>query len=198
MGTALLIVAFVVETVLAAYCITTRSNHTRVRALVRVGALAGFVLLALVSGMQWDFRWYGLTLLLLVWGALGAVTLIRRSATTKEYRGGRVVRRAVLSLFLTFIGLTPSLVFPEHGSVATTGEFAVATATYSYTDPDRVETYTTTGEQRQLRVGLLYPQGAHGTYPLVVFSHGRTATKSSNTSLHNELASHGYVRLARS
>jgi dienelactone hydrolase len=56
-----------------------------------------------------------------------------------------------------------------------------------------VETYTTTGEHRQLSVELWYPQGAHGTYPLIVFSHGGMATKSSNTSLYNELASHGYV-----
>ena len=121
------------------------------------------------------------------------MTLIRGGATTKEYRGKRIVRRAVLSLFLAFVGLTPALVFPEHGTVATTGEFAVATATYNYTDPNRVETYTATGEHRQLSVELWYPQDADGTYPLVVFSHGGTATKSSNTSLYNELASHGYV-----
>ena len=69
MGTVLLLVAFVIESALAVYCIVTRSNHLRARALIRVGALAGFVLLAMASVIQWDLRWYGLTLLLLVWGS---------------------------------------------------------------------------------------------------------------------------------
>jgi len=192
-GTALLIIAFVLETALAAYCIVTKSSQTTVRAIIRVGALAGFVVLALVSVIQWDLRWYGLTVLLLVWGTLGAVTLIRGRATKKEFRGKRIVLRAVFSLFLAFIGLTPALVFPEHGAIATTGEFQVATVTYTYTDPNRMETYTNSGEQRRLRVELWYPHDARGTYPLIVFSHGTTGTKSSNTSLYNELASHGYV-----
>jgi hypothetical protein len=38
-GTALLIIAFVIETALAAYCIATKENHTRLRAIIRVGVL---------------------------------------------------------------------------------------------------------------------------------------------------------------
>jgi dienelactone hydrolase len=164
-----------------------------VRAITRLGALAGFVVLSLVSMIQWDLRWYGLTVLLLVSGTLGAVTLLRGDATKKNFQGNRVVLRAVLSLFLAFIGLTPALVFPEHNAMATTGQFQVATVTYTYTDPNRMETYTNNGEQRRLRVELWYPRDALGTYPLIVFSHGTTGTRSSNTSLYNELASHGYV-----
>ena len=114
--------------------------------------------------IQWDLRWYGLTVLLLVSGTLGAVTLLRGDATKKNFQGNRVVLRAVLSLFLAFIGLTPALVFPEHNAMATTGEFQVATVTYTYTDPNRMETYTNNGEQRRLRVELWYPRDALGTY----------------------------------
>lgn len=151
------------------------------------------MLLALVSVIQWELRWYGLAVLLVVWGTLGTVTLVRGRAAEKEFRGKRVVWRAVFSLLLALVGLAPALVFPEHGTVAATGEFQVATFTYTYTDPNRVETYTNTGEQRRLSVELWYPQDVHGTYPLIVFSHGTTGTRSSNTSLYNELASHGYV-----
>ena len=52
------------------------------------------------------------------------------------------------------------------------------------------------GETRASAWSSWYPQDAHATYPLIVFSHGGMATKSSNTSLYNELASHGYVVVA--
>ncbi len=193
MGTALLFVAFAVETVLAALCILTRSNQSKVRAIVRVAAFAGFVVLALLSVVRWDLRWYGLTCLLAVWGILGVVTLVRTRAIGKGFRVRRVVLSAVFSFLLAFLGLAPAMVFPEHGTLATTGEFRVATVTATYSDPGREETYAQSGGPRRLSVDLWYPLDASGRYPLVVFSHGTTATKSSNTSLYNELASHGYV-----
>ncbi|MBI4899454.1 MAG: alpha/beta hydrolase [Actinobacteria bacterium] len=193
MGAILLFVAFAVETALAAFRIVTKSNQPRVRAVLRAAALAGFVVLALLSVVRWDLRWYGLTLLLVVWGVLGVVEWVRRRGGSKVFRVRNVVLGAVFSFFLFFLGLAPALVFPEHAVLDATGEFRVATVTQTYSDPGRTETYTKSGGQRRLSVDLWYPLEAEGTYPLVVFSHGTTATKSSNTSFYNELASHGYV-----
>jgi dienelactone hydrolase len=77
--------------------------------------------------------------------------------------------------------------------VGATGEYQVSTKTYTYTDISRVESYTDTGKNRKLNVQLWYPENLDGTYPLIVFSHGGLGIKSSNESLYNELASHGYV-----
>ena len=74
-----------------------------------------------------------------------------------------------------------------------TGDYPVSSVTYTYTDVNRVETFTDTGENRQINVGLWYPENEKGTYPLIVFSHGGISTKTSNESLYNELASHGYI-----
>lgn len=102
---------------------------------------------------------------------------------------------AVGILLLLAITLIPALVFPKHEFIETTGGYQVATALYTYTDKNRIETYANTGENRKLTVAFWYPKnyGEAATYPLVVFSHGSFGVKSSNVSLYNELASHGYV-----
>jgi dienelactone hydrolase len=146
--------------------------------------------------IEWSSRWYGLAALLLVWATLGVWTLIRSKAVKKEYRGKEIMFLASGALLLVFIAVIPALIFPQYQAVAATGEYPVATVTYTYTDTNRVETYTNTGENRKLNVELWYPQNANGTYPLIAFSHGTTGTKTSNMSLYNELASHGYVVVA--
>jgi len=40
---------------------------------------------------------------------------------------------------------------------------------------------------------MWFPKNADTTFPLIVFSHGAFGMKTSNKSLYNELASHGYV-----
>jgi pimeloyl-ACP methyl ester carboxylesterase len=73
------------------------------------------------------------------------------------------------------------------------GEYQVATSAYTYTDTNRIETFTDTGEFRKLNVKMWYPENTETRYPLIVFSHGGISTKSSNESLYHELASNGYV-----
>lgn len=203
MGTIILMIAFVMEAAFATYCIITKSNQKQVRSFVRIGALAAFVILTLVSVIEWSLRWYGLAALLLVWAALGAWTLIhtalpnKEARKEKEYKTRRIVVKAVTMLLLVTVALIPPLVFPHYELIKTTGEHKVATVLYTYTDKNRVETYTNTGEKRKLNVEFWYPKdydkAALHTYPLVIFSPGGFGVRSSNESLFNELASHGYV-----
>jgi predicted dienelactone hydrolase len=74
-----------------------------------------------------------------------------------------------------------------------TGEYQVATVTYTYTDTSRIETFTDTGANRKVNVGCWYPENSDGKYPLVVFSHGDFGVRASNTTTFMELASNGYV-----
>jgi hypothetical protein len=181
------------EAAFTAYCILTKSNQKKVRSVLRVSAFAGFVLFTLSAVIEWSVRWYALAALLLGWAALGAWTLFDGKTDKRDYQGRRIAFQAIASLLLFLIAVTPALIFPQYQPIETTGEYQVATVTYTYTDTNRVETYTTTGENRMLNVEFWYPQDANGTYPLIVFSHGTTGTRTSNTSLYNELASHGYV-----
>ncbi len=193
MADIVLIVAFVAETAFAAYCIVTRSNQRRVRNFMRIAALALFLLLALVSVIQWSVIWYGLALLLIIWAALGVRGLLRKAADSGRYAAIRVVGRALATLLLVLIVIVPALILPQHRAVAVTGPHAVATVSYFYTDPNRIETFTNTGAHRQVSVEFWYPADAAGRYPLVVFSHGSLGTGLQNASTFTDLASNGYV-----
>jgi dienelactone hydrolase len=193
MGSIILAIAVIAEVAFAAYCIVTKSSHRRVRNWERVGAFAAFLLLALLTVIQWSFRWYGLALLLVIWAALGAWALVRRKPEESSYRTGGMVRRGILTLLRIWLVLAPALVFPQHKQPAVTGSHPVATASYSYTDPSRVETFSKTGGNREVNLECWYPSDATGKYPLVIFSHGTGGVKTSNTSTFLNLASNGYV-----
>lgn len=193
METILFGIALVVEAAFATYCIITKSNQRRVRNFVRIGALAAFVILALVAVIQWSWQWYGLAALLLVWAALGAWGLIGKQHTEKEFKSGPIVLKAIGAVLLIAVVMVPAFLFPQHKQPGLTGKYAVATANYTYTDRSRIETFTNTGEKRKVNVEFWYPQGTEGKFPLVVFSHGGLGTRTSNTSTFMELASNGYV-----
>lgn len=109
----------------------------------------------------------------------------------------RVVLKALGVIALILGVALPAIIFPQHRLLATTGQYRVANVTYTYTDTSRLETYTDTGENRNLNVEFWYPESCDEAIlnlcPLIVFSHGSTGIRSSNESLYNELASHGYV-----
>ncbi len=193
MGTIVFLVALVIEAAFAFYCIGTKSNQKQLRGVVRIGALAAFVLFTLLPVIQWSFRWYALAALLFVWALLGAITLLRKREDTSAYRPGRLVLKAFGMLLLVAVALIPAFVFPQHKPPRVTGTHPVATVNYTYTDESRVETFTNTGEKRKLNVECWFPKDGTERYPLVVFSHGAFGIKSSNTSTFTELASNGYV-----
>jgi dienelactone hydrolase len=174
-------------------CILTKSNQKNARSFLRLGAFAVFVIFTLVSVIEWSFRWYGIAALLLIWAALGAWSLLRKKEEKNEYRPGRIVFKAIAVLPMVAIAVTPALIFPQHDLPPMTGEYQVATVTYTYTDTSRIETFTDTGENRKVNVGCWYPENSDGKYPLVVFSHGAFGVRASNTTTFMELASNGYV-----
>ena len=192
MGTIIFSVAFIVEIIFAVYCFVTKATHERVRSYIRIGALAAFVLFTLVSVIQWSFRWFGLALLLLVWAILGVWNLISKKPE-KGYRTSSVVSRAILGILLVCLAIVPALVFPQTKLPPQTGTHPVATVKYTYTDKSRIETFTNTGENREVNVEFWIPADDGGPYPLIVFSHGAFGIKISNSSTFMDLASNGYV-----
>jgi hypothetical protein len=167
MGNSILISALVMEAVFAAYCMITKSDRQKARGFLRIGALAAFVLLTVVSVIHWSFRWYLLAALLFVWAAPGVWTLARKKAENKEYRAGRTLVRAVAALLLVCIAVTPALIFPQHTLPKMTGKHTVATVQFTYVDTSRAETFAHTGENRKVNVEFWYPQDPGGRYPLI-------------------------------
>ncbi|HOG46505.1 MAG TPA: alpha/beta hydrolase [Anaerolineae bacterium] len=151
------------------------------------------MLLAVLPVIDWSFRYYALAALLLLLAVLGAISLLRKKEEEHAYSAARVAVRGAGMTALIFVVTLPAIIFPQYSPLEPTGQYRVATASYTYTDTNRIETYTNTGDYRKLNVELWYPDDAGGTYPLIVFSHGSLGTKTSNETLYTELASHGYV-----
>ena len=193
MGIVIFIAAVVAEIIFSVICIVKKSNQHYIRSIIRVAAFAGFVLFAVFQVIDWSLRYYPLAALMLLLAVMGALNLIRKKEEKRAYKAKRVILKAIGMTMLIFTLTLPAIIFPQYKALDTTGKYRVETVMYTYTDTNRVETYTDTGEKRKLNVELWYPKNAHGTYPLIVFSHGSFGIRSSNESLYNELASHGYV-----
>ncbi len=119
-------------------------------------------------------------------------------ADQREGRSGKKVKRwmKVTAVILVIAALLAVLfkviLFPPYEQPAVTGSHKVLVREFTWVDEDRTETFTDTGEKRELTVKFWYPQ-EEGSYPLVVFSHGAFGVIDSNYSTCMELASNGYV-----
>jgi dienelactone hydrolase len=193
MGTLLLFVTLIIEITLTIYCIATKQNHSKLRNWVRIAAFITFVLLTLSSVIEWSFSWVMLAILLFILALISTISLIRNKANTKPYKTSRMIGKTIMMALALALALAPALVFPQYKLPKVTGQFEVATSTYTYVDENRIEEFTDTGKNRFVNVQFWYPDHAEGTYPLLVFSHGAYGIKESNTSTYTELASHGYV-----
>ncbi|MFN7252443.1 MAG: alpha/beta hydrolase family protein [Anaerobacillus sp.] len=193
MGVIILLVLIVNEMALAAYSIMTKSMQQKVRNMIRIIAFVGFVLFSALSVIDWSFRYYTIAGVLFPLAIIGAVGLLKKKEDKRTYKPVRVVMKTIgMTLLFIFVAL-PSIIFPQYEAINPTGNYQVKTATCTYIDINRIETYTNTGENRKLNVRLWYPENTERSYPLIVFSHGGLGLKTSNETLFNELASHGYV-----
>lgn len=193
MGWIILITAIIVETAFAVYCIRTRSSQPKVRNLIWIAAFLTFALHAATAVLEWGFRYYLLGAVLLAGAIAGAVRLIRPEKEKGAPKTSRIVWNAIgMAGCFSFLAF-PSILFPQYRIIETTGAYPVTRAAYTLTDTGRVETYSEAGGYRKLNVEFWYPAHADESFPLVIFSHGAFGMRSSNESLYNELASHGYV-----
>lgn len=120
---------------------------------------------------------------------------LEREETGKKYGKGKLIRRCILNLLLIGFACTPAFIFADYKEIPTDGPHTYDTLSYTWTNPEQIETLNTSGDNRKVTVQFWYPTDAVGeeTYPLVIFSHGAYGFRGSNESLCKELASQGYV-----
>lgn len=193
MGNIIFLIGLVVEITLLIFCIITKSSQKKVRNIVRIAAFLSFVLFTALSVIDWSIRYYLLAAFLFLLLIIGAAGLIKKKQKERAYKPMGVVMKAIGMIVLIFVVTLPSIIFPQYKKIKPTGKYQVETANYTYRDTNRIETYTNNGENRKLNVQLWYPENSSEKCPLIVFSHGGLGIKTSNETLYNELASHGYL-----
>lgn len=194
MGTIIVAVALFVEIGFIVWTFVSGVRHDEEKGIVRVGSLLLIGLLLLLGVLEGLFR-YGMFAAILVFQIIiSAFRLYRRKKEGKNVpvKKAKMVLAAVGAMFLYVSALMPAFFFPQYEEPKVTGTHEVATKEYTWVDEQRVETYTTTGENRELTVKFWYPK-EEGSYPLVIFSHGAFGVIDSNHSTCLELASNGYV-----
>lgn len=189
----LLLIALTFEIMFVIYCIVTKKRHQKLKSWCRLGFFIAFALLTLSSVIVWSFRWVLIGTLLFMLAVKAAFSLIRNKENHNKYKTPTIVWKAIFMVMALVLVFTPAVIFPQHPSPKVTGEYKVETATDTYIDQTRINEFSNNGDNRFINVKYWYPKNADETYPLLVFSHGATGIKSSNTSTFMELASHGYV-----
>lgn len=100
----------------------------------------------------------------------------------------------MIRLLVLSVSLLPIFLFPPMKLIPVTGSYTYETASYTWTDESRAESFRNDGSSRQVAVQFWYPvTEKEEKFPLVVFSHGAFGYGMSNYSAYTELASNGYV-----
>lgn len=191
MGILNLIILILTGTALFVWSVSTKSDRTRERAIIRL-SLLGLLVTGLATGLLDGAFRYGLLLLVLVVQGIGGIRMLA-GKKEKPYRLRASLTRFVATLLLMPLVLMPAILFPQYRLPVASGHYEVATSRYTWTDETRPDTYSQTGGNRKLTVECWYPASSGETFPLIVFSHGAFGFSGSNHSTFTELASNGYV-----
>lgn len=193
MGILIIIIALIFEVAFIAYCIKTSDNQNKVRSWIRVLAFFTFIGFIQTTIIDWSFQWYLLGALLFIFAIIGGIRLVTKKFGKKLYERWRVISKGIAMLLVFSFVTIPAIVFPQYEDPDITGGYKVKTSSYTFTDTNRIERFTDTGENRKLTVEFWYPEEAEEKYPLIIFSHGAFGVKMSNASTFMELASNGYI-----
>lgn len=193
MGVVILILMVILETIFTIYCVRTKSSQPKIRNWLCISEFGSFLLLTIATIIEWSFRWYLIAFVLFTMAAIATVRLLTRKLENKPRKTGRIIAKSLSVILLLSLTLAPALIFPQYTEPPKTGDYGVATQTYTYTDNERIETFSDSGENRKLTVQFWYPSDAQGKFPLIVFSHGAFGIRASNTSTYTDLASNGYI-----
>jgi dienelactone hydrolase len=147
------------------------------------------------SQWEWDFRWYGPAILIVILAFLGLWAILKPRKKKEQVNPKIIVLKGILILLLVFLAMIPAIVFPRYERISPTGSYPIETAKFTLVDQSRDELFTIGQDYRKVNVSIWYPQNPQNdeTFPLIIFSHGGLGTITSNESLYLELASHGYV-----
>jgi dienelactone hydrolase len=202
MGMITFFVFLLLEVALLIWSISSKQEHRRERAVIRIASLVLFVVLTFAGVYKWGFQYVPLMALLIIQAGYSAVYLIRASKV-KSFSSPKMILRCVRNGLVLFLVLVPAVIFPQYEQPVISGTYEVLTTKYTWIDNSRTNEFVDESGGRKLTVDFWYPDisasakldgsSEDQTYPLVVFSHGAFGFSGSNYSTCAELASNGYI-----
>ena len=199
MNIVLLILLCVFETAFGVVAIRRKADKKgwqTGRLICNAGQLALFFVMLIAPGIDMNFRFTGLFVMLLLRIVIAFIgMMIIRNKEDKAKHPSMMILSAVLSVFLISGSLIPSFLISDYEGLPVSGEYTVAGANAILTDSSRIEEFESDGSNREVPIYFFYPENAQEgeKFPLVIFSHGAFGYYPSNYSTYAELASNGYV-----
>ena len=168
------------------------------RTIADVAQLFIYLVMILLPGIDFTFRFKGLFFILIIRSIVAATLALINRRNEKNKKKVAIIFSAVLSAIVILISMVPAFVFTDYQGRPLTGEYKVAQTEAILIDSSRIETFETDGSFREVPAHFYYPENntsesEQKTFPLVIFSHGAFGYYQSNTSTYMELASNGYV-----
>lgn len=197
----ILIMLIMVEISFLVWSLFKKSTLKREKSVAGIALFVLFLILAVSPIIDWGMKWLMLSLILGIGALFGVLAIIRRKVN-QEAGKVKIIFTFIGRIVLIGIALFPILLFPQYDQPIITGNYGVATKSFTLTDQARNEDFTEeANDKRKVTIQFWYPseeseqgQISDGTkFPLVIFSHGAFGLRSSNYSTFQELASNGYV-----
>ncbi len=175
----------------------TKTEWKIKRLIVNAAECMIYIILLLLPGIDFSFRFKALALLLVIRLFIAALATIFAGKKENPKKVAAIVFSAVISIVLIAISMVPAFMFSDYKGLPTTGEYKVAEAKAILIDENRVEEFEADGSKREVPAHFYFPENiseiAADSLPLVIFSHGAFGYYQSNSSTYMELASNGYV-----
>ncbi|MDF2544491.1 MAG: isoform [Herbinix sp.] len=193
-GIIILLVMLGIEVGFMVYCFVTKSYQKENKYILRVSLFVLLLLLFLLHGLTWGFRYTMLTFILLLMVIVGTIQFFRgKYKKVVIFKKKYVIMTCIRNMLLFTFAIMPAILFPQFKPIEITGNYDVKTVSYTLTDDSRKETFSDNEESRKVTIEFWYPDQMNEQYPLLVFSHGSFGFRGSNRSTFENLASNGYV-----
>jgi hypothetical protein len=156
MGMITFFVFLLLEVALLIWSISSKQEHRRERAVIRIASLVLFVVLTFAGVYKWGFQYVPLMALMIIQAGYSAVYLIRASKV-KSFSSPKMILRCVRNGLVLFLVLVPAVIFPQYEQPVISGTYEVLTTKYTWIDNSRTNEFADESGGRKLTVDFWYP-----------------------------------------
>lgn len=196
----LFIVLAVTEIVLVIRSIrtnTSKKEWSSSRAVANVAELFIYLIMLILPGIDFSFRFKGLFILLVIRLLVSVIVVAATRKNEKIKKPVSIVCGTLFGIILIAVSMIPAFIFRDYVGRPVSGQYSVAQSRAILIDETRLEEKENDGSFREVPVYFFYPECIDeiepGSLPLVLFSHGAFGYYESNASTYLELASNGYI-----